>query len=52
LSQESSAVMYHRHTKTTPEAWQSWELAVRYLIVRLADTAPCAFLAWLAYVRH
>ncbi len=51
MSEESIVVEYH-HDKATPEAWQSWGFAVRYLIVRLADAAPCVILAWLAYVRH
>jgi hypothetical protein len=51
LSEESSAVERHRYG-ITPEAWRSWGSAVRYLIVRLADAAPCALLVWLAYLRR
>jgi len=51
LSEEFSVVVHHRQ-ETTPEAWQSWGLAVRYLLVRLADSASCGMLLWLAYVRR
>jgi hypothetical protein len=51
LSDESSVVERHHH-EITLEAMQSWGSAVRYLIVRLADAAPCALLVWLAYVRR
>jgi hypothetical protein len=31
------------------EPWQSWQSTARYLIVRLAQLAPWA---WLAYLHH
>jgi hypothetical protein len=51
LSGEFTVVEYH-HVNAAPEAWRSWGLAVRYLIVRLADAVPCALLVWLTYVRR
>lgn len=32
--------------------WQSWGTAMRYLIVRTAQSFPAAVLVWLAYARH
>ena len=51
LSRELTVVEHH-HVKAAPEAWRSWGLAVRYLIVRLADAATYALLVLLAYVRR
>lgn len=36
----------------TPEPWQTWGSALRYLIYRIAQATPTALLLWATCIRH